>query len=105
MANRITEEQKELINELYAQIGVKTRVAEMVGCSVASVNKYLIPNYVPKADRVKIVFEGEPIGCEEMIKRFYDLTEKWGKGEGMIKLFSLTPEEQADLEVLRKEIF
>jgi predicted transcriptional regulator len=105
MAGRITEEQKELINELYAQIGVKTRVAEMVGCSVASVSKYLIPNYVPKADRVKIVFEGEPIGCEEMIERLTELREKWGKDEGMIKMFSLSSEEQTDLESLRKEIF
>jgi hypothetical protein len=93
MAGRITEEQKELINELYAQIGVKTRVAEMVGCSVSSVTKYLIPNYVPKADRVKIVFEGEPAGCEEMIKNF------------SFDIFSLNEEESADLEVLRKEIF
>ena len=105
MAGRITEEQKELINELYAQIGVKTRVAEMVGCSVASVSKYLIPNYVPKADRVKIVFEGEPIGCEEMIKKFIELREKWGKDEGMMKIFALSPGEQVDLEALRKEIF
>ena len=93
MAGRITEEQKELINELYAQIGVKSRVAEMVGCSVSSVTKYLIPNYVPKADRVKIVFEGEPAACEEMIKNF------------SFGIFSLSEEERADLEVLKKEIF
>lgn len=93
MANKVTQEEIELINELYCELKVKARVAEAVGRSVSTVSKYIIPDYVPKADRVKIVFEGEPIGCEEMIKNF------------SIGIFSLSEEERADLETLKKEIF
>lgn len=93
MAGRITEEQKELINELYAEIGVKSQVAKIVGCSPSTVTRYLIEGYVPKTDRVKIVFEGKPTGCDELIKNF------------SIEALSLSDEERADLEVLKKEIF
>jgi len=96
MANRITEEQKELINELYAKLGVKKRVAEIVGCSPSTVTKYIIEGYVPKANRIKIVFEGAPTGCDELIKDF----SKIG-----VDIFSLSDKERTDLEALRKEIF
>ena len=39
MANRITEEQKLEINKLYYEIGVKSRVAKLMGISAASVSK------------------------------------------------------------------
>ena len=96
MAGRITEEQKELINELYAELGVKKSVAEIVGCSPSTVTKYLIEGYVPKANRLKIVFEGEPTGCDRLIKEFSEI----GMG-----VFSLSDEEQSGLEALKKEIF
>lgn len=96
MANRITEEQKELINELYAELGVKKRVAEIIGCSPSTVTKYIIEGYVPKANRIKIVFEGTPAGCDELIKDF---------GEIGISIFSLSDKERTDLESLKKEIF
>ena len=45
---RITQEQIEQINELYLVHKNKSLVARLVGVSVASVNKYLIPGYAGK---------------------------------------------------------
>lgn len=103
---RITEEQKELINELYAEIGVKSQVAKIVGCSPASVSKYLIPDYIPKVQRIKIVFEGKPNDCSGLIAQ---ITDKIAQGipvnEVISGIFSMNDNEKEDLETLKKEIF
>lgn len=52
MAKKITDEEIEQINELYLELGVKTRVAAIVGRSASTVSKYIIPGYVSKKDRV-----------------------------------------------------
>lgn len=104
MANRITEEQKEQINELYCIYGVKTKVAQELGISVSSVSKYIIPNYVSKANRNPIVFDKPVKGCDENIK-----AAREGKEENFlrnfIKICHLTEEEKSKLEELRKEIY
>ena len=48
---KITDEIKIRINELYLEIGVKKRVAEIVGCSPSTVSKYIIEGYVSQKDR------------------------------------------------------
>ena len=35
------------INELYLELGVKTKVAKAIGCSPSTVTKYLIKDFVP----------------------------------------------------------
>lgn len=60
MAARITQQQIEQINEVYCKCRVKTQTAKIVGVSVASVTKYLIDGYIPKAARVKYDFDGRP---------------------------------------------
>lgn len=54
MANKVTDEEIELINELYLELGVKARVAEAVGRSASTVSRYIIPGYVSKKDRVEV---------------------------------------------------
>lgn len=54
MAKRITEEMKIKINELYLELGVQKKVAEVLGISTSSVSKYLIPNYKKKRKRMSI---------------------------------------------------
>lgn len=76
---RITEEQKIQINELYAQIGVKSQVAKIMGISASSVSKYIVENYVPLAKRTPIKrFEKEPplINLADIEKEdfFFNLT-------------------------------
>ena len=103
---RITEEQKELINELYAEIGVKSQVAKIVGCSPASVTKYLIPNYVPKAQRIQITFDKKANDCGGFIMKINDLiAQGYGVPKALLKTCSIDATEKAELEVLRKEIF
>ena len=51
MAIKITDEVIEQINELYLNCGVKAQVARIIGCSPATVTKYIIPNYVGKANQ------------------------------------------------------
>ena len=51
MAIKVTDDVIEQINELYLELKVKTQVARIVGCSPATVAKYIIPNYVGKANQ------------------------------------------------------
>lgn len=91
MAPRTSPETIEKINELYAVLGVKSKVAKELGISPATVTKYLIPNYVPKAAAVP-AFD-KPITLD--ITMF--------KGD-LSKLCELSEEEWADLKELQKEI-
>ena len=98
MAKRITDEQIEQINELYCELGVKSQVAKIVGVSVASVTKYLQPNYIPKAKRTTSSFTGFAAVLDVDSIRNLDgaAIASW--------LVGLTEEEKADLEELQKEI-
>lgn len=49
MARRLTENDKIQINEVYAVCRNYTKTAEITGFSVASVKKYVIPDYEPAA--------------------------------------------------------
>lgn len=70
MASRITEEQKLEINKLYYEIGVKSRVAKIMGISAASVSKYITPGWKPEEERSIKKFEGEVPGPKEFIEGF-----------------------------------
>lgn len=54
MAIKITDEVIERINELYLDCGVKAQVARIIGCSPATVTKYIIPGYVSKANQAEL---------------------------------------------------
>lgn len=95
MATKVTPEIIEEINELYAELGVKAQVARKVGVSPATVTKYLIPNYIPKADRVITT-------CNEDISLPYDLF--MGEYGQLGHICKLSEEELADLKELQKEV-
>ena len=57
MAIKVTEEIIKQINELYLEYGVKKKVADIVGCSPATVTKYLIDGYVSERDNVEVTFD------------------------------------------------
>lgn len=98
MAKRITDEQIEQINEVYFQCKIKSQTAKIVGVSVASVTKYLIDGYVPKAMRVKIDFNGTPKNITE--KELEDLTL-----EKFLANAVLSEEEWEELKELQKEVY
>ena len=99
MAKRITPEMIEQINELYCQIGVKSRVAKELGISASSVSKYIQPDYVPKAERKteeKFTKEPQGININDIIGR--------PREELMYFFTHLSEEEWTDLKELQKGI-
>lgn len=105
---RITPEQIEQINELYAELKNKSAVARKVGVSVASVNKYLIDDYVPKVQRISIPVFDEDCGFDnfedflnDLSKRFCDYVDE-AIYEELLKNCELTEEEWVELEELQK---
>ena len=97
---KITDEIKEQINELYCELGVKSHVAKALGISASTVSKYIVPNYICKADRVVEVFGGRPsVISIDKIASF--------DGAADIGYFftHMTEDEQEDMKKLQKEIF
>lgn len=99
MAKKITDEQKEQINELYCQIRVKSKVAKILGISPASVSKYIIEGYIPKEERNEEKFQGKP---KEFSKEILALDDGNSIAAALIKLSS---EEWAELKEMQKNIF
>lgn len=103
MANRITEEQKIQINELYYENHNKSLTARTLGISVASVNKYLITNYVPIAERKKIEYNIIPTGSENFIQAVFNTKDNFN--QCFSNLTQLNDYDKKELDNLRKEIY
>lgn len=106
MAKRITDEMIVQINELYAELKVKKRVAEALGISPSTVSKYIVEGYIPQGIRpVMQQFDMDPMGCEELIKRIKDKIEEfYTPAEAFAVDCNLSEEEWAELKILQKEI-
>lgn len=71
MATRFvaTAENIEKINKLYYEIGVKAEVARQLGCSAATVSKYIINGWLPPSELPDVDFEAkEADGPSELIR-------------------------------------
>lgn len=99
---KITPEIAEQINELYLEIGVKKRVAEIIGCSPSTVSKYIVPNYVSKKERKMYTFEGYVGGSEWLIDIFKTFNDP---GARLCELCMLGKNEWEEMLELQKEIF
>lgn len=101
MANRITPEQIEQINEVYFQTKNKALTARTVGVSAASVSKYIVADYVPKSQRIVKETNFTCAGVDNFIEQIKtgDVIEMFCKG------FELTEDEWAGLKELQKEVF
>lgn len=102
---KITQEKIEQINELFCELGVKSQVAKIVGCSPATVTKYIIKDYIPKAQRKDIKFDIEMKGCKEFLLAIQNRETTISFSEIFEKTTTLTTEEKEELEKLKKEIF
>lgn len=99
MGRPISDEVKEQINELYAEIGVKSKVAKILGISTSSVSKYILPNYIPKSQRITSECS---VAAGSIDLNFIKQLD----GAAIAKyLIQLSPDEKADLEELQKEIY
>lgn len=96
---KITDEIKVQINELYYCNHNKSLTARTLGISVASVNKYLIENYVPLSERQVIPqFSKKPQGCQDFVE--YAL---WNKLDEYLVMSEVEKEELKQLQT--NEIF
>lgn len=92
---KITDEIKIQINELYLELGVKKRVAEIVGCSPSTVSKYIIEGYISQKDKAEL-----PPFDESKItgpRHYKDWTEFFDN-------CVLTEEEWKDMREIQKEV-
>ena len=95
MGRKIDEDTIIKINKLYLEIGVKKRVAEIVGVSPATVTKYIIPDFkvepeveekinfskpLRKADyfikQIQRISKSNQIDCHAALCKICNLTQK-----------------------------
>lgn len=99
---KITPEIAEQINELYLEIGVKKRVAEIIGCSPSTVSKYIVPNYVSKKECKTYTFEGY-VGNSEWLIDIFKMFDN--PGARLCELCMLGENELEEMKELQKEIY
>lgn len=99
---KITPEIAEQINDLYLEIGVKKRVAEIIGCSPSTVSKYIIPNYVSKKERKIYTFNGYVGNSEWLIDIFKTFKDP---AKSLCSLCVLGKSEIDEMEEMKKEIY
>ena len=97
---RITPEIVEQINELYYNLKVKKKVAEIIGCSSATVSKYIQYDYIPKSKRSIQTFS-IPIGTSDYLIPLIS----GAAAPALCRICLLSEEEKADLIELQKEIY
>lgn len=96
---KITDEIKIQINELYLELGVKKKVAEIVGCSPATVSKYIIEGYVSQKDREPTpeFDESKIVGPAALL----DMVNSW---QEFADACMLTAEEWAEMKEIQKGV-
>jgi transposase-like protein len=96
---KITDEIKIQINELYLELGVKKKVADIVGCSPATVSKYIIEGYVSQKDREPApeFDESKIIGPAALL----DMVNSW---QEFADACMLTAEEWAEMKEIQKGV-
>lgn len=94
MAVKVTETLIKEINERYAVLKVKAKVARELDISAATVSRYIIDGYVPESQRTFVRFN----------KEIPDINEKDFAIQDWSVLCKYTDEERAELVELQKEI-
>lgn len=98
---KITPEIAEQINEIYYQCKNKSQTAKQIGCSTATVSRYILKDYVPRASRQNYEFNGEIGNADWLV----DVLNKIDNaGQRLCEICILSNEELNDLKELQKEI-
>ena len=76
MSKRVTQNDIELINELYLELHNYSAVSRQTGFAASTVKKYIIPNYISKKDLKKRPCKGIPNKGEYKINWNIELSEE-----------------------------
>lgn len=98
---KITPEIAEQINEIYYYCKNKSQTAKQIGCSAATVSRYILPDYYPRASRQSYEFKGEVGNADWLVDI---LNQSNDAGQWLCKACMLSEEELVDLKELQKEI-
>lgn len=105
MGKRIDEDTIIKINKLYLEIGVKKRVAEIVGVSPSTVSKYIIPDFKVEPEvEEKIEFNKSIRGAEHFIKQIQRVGTGKDYHAALCKICGLTQKEWKKMAEIQKGI-
>ena len=97
MANRLTEDDKIRINELYLKYKTYSEVSRQTGFSPSTVKKYVIKDYKPSSELPKKEFRLEDIPEDINYNMFIE-------ADNLGKLCILSNEEKEEMKELWKEL-
>lgn len=98
---KITPEIAEQINEIYYQCKNKSQTAKQIGCSAATVSRYILKDYVPRASRQNYEFNGKIGNADWLVDIFNKIDNA---GQRLCEICILSDEELNDFKELQKEI-
>lgn len=105
MGKRIDEDTIIKINKLYLEIGVKKRVAEIVGVSPSTVSKYIIPDFKVEPEvEEKVEFNKSIRGAEYFIKQIQRVGKDKDYHAALCKICRLTQKEWKKMAEIQKGV-
>lgn len=99
---KITPEIVEQINILYLKLGTKAAVARQIGCSPATVSKYISPSFKLPEEKTTYTFDGT-IGNANKLSTILSITPL--PAREVCRLCLLSEEEWREIKEIQKEIF
>lgn len=105
MGRKIDEDTIIKINKLYLEIGVKKRVAEIVGVSPSTVSKYIIPDFKVEPEvEEKVEFNKSIRGAEYFIKQIQRVSINEDCHAALCKICRLTQKEWKKMAEIQKGV-
>lgn len=99
---KITPEIAEQINILYFKLGTKAAVAREIGCSPATVSRYIIPNFKLPEKKTAYTFDGHVGNSEWLIDIFKMFDDPSAR---LCELCILGKNEWEDMKKLQEDIY
>ena len=105
MGRKIDEDTIIQINKLYLELGVKKRVAEIVGVSPSTVSKYIIPDFKIEPEIEEKIDFNKPIrGAEYFIKQIQRINSNGDYHAALCKICNLTQKEWKKMAEIQKGV-
>jgi len=99
---KITPEIAEQINILYLKLGTKAAVAREIGCSPATVSRYIVPDFKLPEEKVTYTFDGY-VGDSKWLIDIFKMFDD--PGARLCELCMLGKDEWENMKKLQEEIY